>query len=531
VDFTTDHDRALRAAMSMLGRARFFSSRLGLAEAQAVVDRDQIRRQAIIERECAGLQGPELMLCISELESEAQGLMMDYRQQSMASLRALQGLLKGLQSIDGPKTLVLVAEGMGTEDVRMGSATLDIREIASAAAAAHVSIYILQLDPSPVDITQQRIVMSESEDRNIHRSGLDVLAGMSRGTVFRVAAGAEYAFERIGRELSGYYLLGFEPEERDRDGKGHGLKVEVARRGVSVRLRERVIIPVSNSGRSDEEALGASLRSPFLATDLLVRVATYALPDRKTRRVRILTTAEVGDSRGGATLGFVLEDKKGKAVGGGVQRLPDSAKDLLTFVSTAVVDPGTYTLRLAVRDRTGRRGSVVHTVKAALVSASGLEMSDLMLGSIASETGFKPSARAYAEGGRLTAHLELQGKDAERVHKAGVALEVSEVDGGPPLLSVPMPTVGEAADRAAQVSLGLSILPPGDYVAHAAVSLDGKRVAGLSRPFRLPPMARGAEGPVGESSGRASAPLSHASTCARRWHRRSWVISWTVFSS
>ncbi len=505
VDFTTDHAKVLKAAMSMPGHARFFSARLGLAEAQAVLERDSFRRTEVLDRECQGLTGPDLLICIRGVEMEAQDLMTEYRQQSSASLHALRGLLDGLKKVEGPKTMVLVAEGLGTDDPRRENAS-DIRDIAVAASASGTSIYILQLQPSTVDVTQQRIVMSESEDRNVHRSGLDTLAGMSRGTVFRVAAGAEYAFERIGRELSGYYLLGFEPEEGDRDGKGHGLKVQVARRNVSVRLRDRVVIPLPDSGRADEEALSASLRSPFLATDLVVRVATYAMPDRAGKRVRVLSTAEVSEARGGVTLGYLLEDKKGKVVSSGVQRAPDSPRGVLTIVSTMLVDPGTYTLRLAARDRSGRRGSVVHAVKAALVSAGGLEMSDLMLGGLSAETGFRPSPRSLAENGRLTAHIELQGKEAERVKKAGISLEIAEMEGGPALVSVPMPSVEDAGQRAAQVTLGLSILPPGDYVARATVSVDGKKVGGLTRPFRLPPLARSAPSASGgERKGLAGA--------------------------
>ena len=488
VDFTTDHDKALKAAMSMPGRARFYSPRLGLAEAHAVVERDAMRRQEVLDRECQGLSGPELLICIRGVEMESHELISEYRQQSQASINALRDLLRGLKAVEGPKTMVLVAEGLGTDDPRRGNVS-DVRDIATAASASGTSIYILQLEPSPVDVTQARIVMSEAEDRRVHRDGLETLAGMSRGTVFRVATGAEYAFERIGRELSGYYLLGFEPEEGDRDGKGHGLKVQVARRNVSVRIRDRIVIPLPDSGRADEEALSASLHSPFLATDLVVRVASYAMPDGAAKKVRVLTSTEVGDARGGVTVGFVLEDKKGKVVGSGVQRAAASPRDVVTIASAVVVDPGVYTLRLAARDRTGRRGSVVHTVKAALVSASGLELSDLMLGGLSPDVGFRPSARSLADNGRLTAHLEIQGKESDRVQRAGVSFEVSEVEGGPALLSVPMPSVGDAGQRAAQVTLGLSILPPGNYVARATVSLDGKKVAGLSRPFRLPSVA------------------------------------------
>jgi len=496
VDFTTDHEKAFKAAMSMPGRARFFSVRLGLAEAQAVDERDPLRRQEVLDRECQGLQGPELLICIRGVEVEASELITEYRMQSAASIHALRSLLNSLRAVEGPKTMILVAEGLGTEDARRTDAT-EIRDIANAAASSGTSIYILQLDPSPVDVSQQRIVASESEDRIVHRGGLDTLAGMSRGTVFRIATGAEYAFERIGRELSGYYLLGFEPEEGDRDGKGHGVKVQVARRNVSVRLRERIVIPVADSARADEEALAASIRSPFLATDLVVRVASYALPDTGTKRVRLLASAEVAEARGGITAAFVLSDKKGKVVGSGLSRVPESSRDVVRFSNAMVVDPGVYTLHLAVRDRSGRRGSVVHPVKAALVSVGGLELGDLLLGGLGPDTGFQAAARGFAEAGRLTAHIEMQGKDAQHVKQAGVALEISDVDGGPALLSVPMPSAGDGEQRASQVTLGLSILPPGDYVARAVVSVDGKKVAGLSRPFRLPPTSRAAAGSTG----------------------------------
>jgi VWFA-related protein len=505
VDFTTDHEKAFKAAMSMPGRARFFSARLGLAEAQAVDEHDPFRRQEVLDRECPGLQGPELFMCIRGVEVEAGDLMTEYRLQSAASLHALRSVLNSLKMVEGPKTMILVAEGLGTEDARRTDVT-EIRDIANAAASSGTSIYILQLDPSPIDASQQRIVASEPEDRHVHRGGLDTLAGMSRGTVFRIATGAEYAFERIGRELSGYYLLGFEPEEGDRDGRGHGVKVDVARRNVSVRIRERIVIPLADTGRADEEALTASIRSPFLATDLVVRVASYALPDAGTKRVRILASTEVAEARGGIAAAFVLEDKKGKVVGSGLSRIPDSSRDIVRFSSAMVVDPGVYTLRLAVRDRSGRRGSVVHPVKAALVSAGGLELGDLLLGGLGPDTGFQAAARGFAEAGRLTAHIEMQGKDAHHVQQAGVALEISEKDGGPALLSVPMPSSGDGERRASQVTLGLSILPPGDYVARAVVSVDGKKVAGLSRPFRLPPTSRAAAGEVeGQRTGLAGA--------------------------
>ena len=49
---------------------------------------------------------------------------------------------------------------------------------------------------------------------------------------------ADSAFNRLTLELSGYYLLSFEPESGDRDTKAHKIKIEVPRRkNATVRAR------------------------------------------------------------------------------------------------------------------------------------------------------------------------------------------------------------------------------------------------------------------------------------------------------
>jgi len=55
--------------------------------------------------------------------------------------------------------------------------------------------------------------------------------------MFRIIADPDFAFERLASELSGYYLLGFEPEAGDRDGKQHTISVKVARTASPVRSR------------------------------------------------------------------------------------------------------------------------------------------------------------------------------------------------------------------------------------------------------------------------------------------------------
>ena len=50
-------------------------------------------------------------------------------------------------------------------------------------------------------------------------------------------------FERLGLELSGYYILSFEPEAGDRDGKPHKIAVTTPNRGgVTIRARREFVV-------------------------------------------------------------------------------------------------------------------------------------------------------------------------------------------------------------------------------------------------------------------------------------------------
>jgi hypothetical protein len=81
-------------------------------------------------------------------------------------------------------------------------------------------------------------------DGTLQGLGLDRFTGMAGGELIRVQAGTgDYAFERVLRETSAYYLLAVEPEDRDRDGRPHKVRVQVNRRGAVVRARSFVVVP------------------------------------------------------------------------------------------------------------------------------------------------------------------------------------------------------------------------------------------------------------------------------------------------
>ena len=483
VELTADHEQVRDALRRVIGRARFGGVRITLVEALAYLDAHQPRWEEVVRRECPeSMDEFERRVCVAEIEGEAATIGHDHRAQSRISLSGLAALFTALGAVEGPKTAVLITEGLGLES------TPEIAEIAAKAAAANASLYTVLLEGPRSDASRSH--PESLEDADSQRQGIDLLASYARGTVFRVAAGAEAAFERLARELSGYYLLSFEPEPGDRDGRSHPINVGLSRKGLTVRSRGSLTIPKAGPARRGPEAVLATLREPFLATDLSLRVATFALPDPAGEKVRMLVAAEVGKAEGDVQVGYVVTTGDGKAAASGGGRAAPSSPTV-AFLGTATVANGTYVLKLAAVDGAGRRGSVEHPVKAAVSWVGGLDVSEVLLGPVPKEgAGFRPDLDLSFTPGPLVAYLELHDKDAARLRKAGVAVEVSDPLGGPALLSVPAHMREEpTGQRIAQAVLPLSLLPPGDYLARAALSLGDTRAGAVTRGFRIEPAA------------------------------------------
>jgi VWFA-related protein len=497
IEFTSDLDLIRRGLKGVVGQAPRGGHEVPLAEAIALVrDRNQLRWSQWVELRCGSYRiMTAAAACRDQMEVEANQVYLEYRDRSLASQRALGGVLRSLRGIEGPKTVILISEGLGTE---RGS---EARDLAVAASEAQVTLFVLLLNTSASDAAFSRSVLASSEDREAETEGLYDLAGLTRGTVLHVVGAADNAFRRVSRELAGYYLLGLEPDEGDRDGRNHTVKVTVARPNVTVRARGLLNIPASPP--VPEALLVAALRSPLVEQGLAVRTTAYAMRDGATGKVRLLIAAQVGRATRPLMVGFALSNAGGKvAASRAYPGIAGGGGDWVEFTGEAVVDPDRYTLRLAAVDAAGRRGSVEHTVKAALVDAGGVQVSDLVLAPASGGAAARPAVGLEISGGNLAAFLEVGSKDAGRLEGAGVAVELAESADSPALLRVPVALQAPSREgtRAAQVEVPAGLLPPGDYTARAEVSVEGKAVAVVTRPFRIVP-PRAGEAP-------SSAPLA-----------------------
>ena len=508
VDFTTDRVKVRDALKKVQGRSmRSGMVRLSVGEAAARERGNDMAWERAVSRVCAGATGPSLEACVSDLQSEAMTLWTEVTRRAQQTVDGLRGLIQTMKEMPGPKTLMLLSQGFSVEDTRQ-----DVQAIARLAAEARVSIYVLQIDMPSFDIADAQPSATRLEDERVMSEGLDTLSGASRGARFRIVGSGEGVFVRVARELSGYYLLGFEPTAEDKDGRPHRIRVEVKRPDVTVRARAQfTIAPVADTAgggsavgsrtSSDPRAdqLIALLRSPAVDPGVPLRVAAYATPGTTAGKVQVIVGADVGAPTTVATemhVGLWLVDASGKVAGNqlaSVKLQPATADDPqpLRFLGNLEVPAGDYTLRFAAIDPDGRQGSVHHTVRARLATAGGVSASDLIVTEVARGQGVRPEVHLELDTPALQAMVELSATDAKQLNDARVTFEVAESADGGAIVSE-RGRLGNVSGGRRPVSavMDVGVLPPGQYVARAVVRVPGENAVTTIRPFAVAPRTR-----------------------------------------
>ena len=507
VPWTADHELVQRLMTKIEGTAipSFGNRNIGITDALAFERRNTSVMQTVFERECGlpnsgGNQrggSSEVVICQGEVQSEALLVAADARDRSRRTVTGLQQLLDGFPPSNTPKILAFISEGLVTQGEPSPLKWLD-----SKAAAAHVTIYPLHLEASGTDASQRRPPVNTMENRTIQEQGLAILAQATGGDMFRIISNSDFAFQRLSSELTGYYLLGFEPDTRERNGLPHAISVEVKRKGVTVRSRRQFTIPVSNT-KTTEELIVSTLRDPLPASEIGIKMTTYSFRDpRQQQQLRLFVAADIDRSinpDGEFSVGYIIVDFEGKLItsqmDSALPRPEPEHKGTQRYFSYAPVDPGKYTLKLVVVDDAGRRGSLERVIEPRLTEAGPIRATDLIIGE-GSDRGWAlpvaPSVTGDITKGTLYSYIELFGETAETFSRSSLTLEIQRSDGSAPLMRVPVQldtpkTDGQCTCRVAPARVRLSDLPPGDYVAKAVIAMGVDAVGQVSRPFRIAP--------------------------------------------
>jgi VWFA-related protein len=253
LDLTHDHYSAERALDRVSGRRERQLGMFSLTPSEIIdiTAEDQAVTNRVISRECS----PTDPTCPGAVRAEAHSIAGYFEGQAAQSISSLSLLVKSLRRLPGRKTLVLMSGGVMTSD-RTGGRP-DVTGLFSAlgedAAASETNLYVLHWDTNfletfsavnPTGTSSSDRFTSAFRDSDTFRHGLDAVAGKSGGALLAIEAGTgQYAFERVLRESTAYYLLGVASTTNDRDGRLHFINVKTKARGATVRSRTHVVIP------------------------------------------------------------------------------------------------------------------------------------------------------------------------------------------------------------------------------------------------------------------------------------------------
>ena len=490
LDYTANHalvSQMLRQAVGRGTTTRTLNSRVGISEAKAIARSDQSTLREVMERECAGnMDEAERAHCQRMVINDARMVSAEGRSRTAESLVSVRDIMRRMQAGRGRKTLVLMSEGLVLDQ-----GIQDLGWVAPLAAQGQITMFALQMESSGFGAGNAGISPSLAQDRALEREGLDLMAGLSGGAVVPLSTSNPWlGFSRVSTEVSGYYLVSFEPEPAERDGKAHDIKIETARRGLTLRARKQFAMDVAADAASLGSRVGEVLQSPLDLTGIGLRVAPYVLADADGK-LKLLVTANIDRAigvPGDAAIGYTLIDQQGRLAGSDLEpSLGEGPLARQHFASALAVDPGIYSLRVGVVDAAGREGSVGHTFEAKLHSAGQVRWSDLLLSEQDPRTQKIALLTDGPAGTLLQTYLELYSDVPEMLHGTSVAIEISRVEDGLALVTAPLrfSAAQQPGRRAGEAQIDVGLLGEGQFIARAIVSVNGTEAGRVLRPFTI----------------------------------------------
>ena len=480
-----------------------------------------------------------------------------YRARSaMGSIRRLSEFMAGIHG--RRKAMVLFGEGidydvdqaLGSEGSTASLVIEDTRKAIAASQRGNVTIY--SVDPrglfdSANELTQSAFQFNRDMPENSQPVGSTRFTAINNRGIGRQPAPAEAnastlqnevrlqqeslraiaretggfsvlntndflpAFDRIVRENSTYYLLGYHPTNDKRDGKLRKLRVRVTRPGLTVHARKGYVAPNTVAPVSAPAADAAlspfleTLGSPLPVSGIPMRVfaATFKGPmNLATIRFAIELDASRFDFVHRDTAWVEsLEVATAAIAADGMLRPGDHQKVGLTLMQStydAVIArglrvlgqtdllPGRYQLRVAVGTGSGKTGSTVYDLEVPDYAKASLTMSGLALSSLESSKtptltlktaspsslpGSPAAARTFAQNDQVTVFGEVyDNARSDAAHTVTITTSLRNAAGVALRTTVDERSSLELGDgaRAYRFIAGMPLddLTPGAYLIH-----------------------------------------------------------------
>ena len=299
------------------------------------------------------------------------------------AMGVIKDLIRRMAAMPGQRSIILVSNGF----VTLAEHSSDKTEIMDRAIRANVLINALNargLYTNTPDITRQgtnfrtEMVLAQVE-RAANRAQSDVLAELAAGTgatFFQNNNDLDAGFARLVSAPEYYYLLAFSPQNLKMDGSFHSLKVTLKNvKDVSANARTGYYAPrhlenaIETAKREIEEALFSREEMNDIPVELHTQFFKASADTAKVSLVikvdvkRLKFRKEADRNCDELTVVAGLFDRNGVYATGIQKKLEMRLKDEtvekrldggLTLRSSFDVKPGTYSVRLVVRDLEGQ---------------------------------------------------------------------------------------------------------------------------------------------------------------------------------
>ena len=398
--------------------------------------------------------------------------------------KRLLGTLGTMLSLGGgaPATIVVFSSGITTpavNSVRVGSSTSgtsdvcpvepdDFDNVGRLATAAQADLYLFHL------------IDGRTRHDSTQDAGFESLAGATGAGFVRVAGNTQSAVTKLLKETAAYYVATFEPDAAERNGQISRVELKTARD--RIQLHAHAGVQIAKAIAAKAPAPKDMLRTATAYHDLPLRATAYASRMPSGNDVRVVALFEPLDAATPLVSASVgLFDARGTLKAQWTAQKDDLAKRPARADLQAPA--GTYRVRIAAVDASGRAGTTDEDVKAELVRADPLTLSALVIGTQQQGGGFAPRLEFTNE---PVAIGLVEVYNVPKNANVSVTLDVVSKPGGQALATADT-TLGRGSSDDARTAIGgfgVDNLPPGDYLMRAIVSLDGKPVGMSVRTLR-----------------------------------------------
>ncbi len=408
----------------------------------------------------------------------------------VGTLGALSYIVRGMRDLPGRKAAILFSDGIRLFDRRNvesrdriedSTRVLDaMRNLTEAANRASVVFYTIDarglqaLDSAADDAnnvmntanggsgvarTSGQLGSSRSTEIFETQDGLNFLARETGGLFIHDTNAITQNVQRIMQDQSGYYLIGYRPEEstfNPRTGRRqfHKLEIKVKRPGLQVRTRTGFFGVTSEAARpvlaTREQQLYNAITSPFNSAGVNIRLTSLFLNDLTTGNyvrsflhvdVHDLTFTDDADGWKKAVMDVLALtfDAQGHVIDSvnlqeTIRARPDTYQKILRegmvyALNVPIKKPGGYQLRLAIRDTaTQKVGAASQYVEVPNLAENHLALSGIVLSGSRQNTSQNAQQQETASaGGSLLDEDDPQSSPAVRQFKRGEVLQYGYV--------------------------------------------------------------------------------------------------------